>query len=60
MGFMERLRICIIDDYGGFADCKKAVDEYRKQHNIKDELISVDNSCYFWIVGNNLNRLDVK
>lgn len=42
--------ICIIDDYGGFIECKKAVDEYRFQHQITEPLVSVDGTCYYWVV----------
>lgn len=41
--------ICIVDDYGGFAECRKAVDEYRQEHNIYDPLESVDGTCHYWI-----------
>lgn len=40
--------ICIIDDYGGFDECKRAVDEYRNQHNITAPMQSVDGICYSW------------
>jgi len=40
--------ICIIDDYGGFDECKRAVDEYRDQHNITAQMQSVDGICYYW------------
>lgn len=41
--------ICIIDDYGGFTECKKAVDEYRRQNNITATMESVDGTCHYWI-----------
>ncbi len=44
--------ICIIDDYGGFDDCKRAVDEYRSQHNITSTMHSVDGICYYWFQSN--------
>lgn len=47
--------ICIIDDYGGFSDCKRAVDEYRQQHHITAPLISVDGTCYYWVVKNRIH-----
>lgn len=40
--------ICIIDDYGGFDECKRAVDEYRAQYNINTTMHSVDGVCYYW------------
>lgn len=42
--------ICIIDDYGGFVECRKAVDKYRLQNKIDANLESVDGTCHFWIV----------
>ena len=40
--------ICIIDDYGGFDECQRAVDEYRHQHNITAPTKSVDDICCYW------------
>ncbi|MBX9951402.1 MAG: TylF/MycF family methyltransferase [Candidatus Obscuribacterales bacterium] len=39
----------IIDDYGeeSWTECKRAVEEYRAKHGIKDELIRVDSNCYY-------------
>ncbi len=48
--------ICIIDDYGGFTECQRAVDEYRKQHQITEPLESVDGTCYYWIVKNRIQQ----
>ncbi|MCW8400769.1 TylF/MycF family methyltransferase [Legionella sp. PATHC038] len=48
--------ICIIDDYGGFTECQRAVDEYRKQHQITEPLESVDGTCYYWIVKNPIQQ----
>jgi O-methyltransferase len=45
--------ICIVDDYGGFAECRKAVDEYRQQNNIEEIMESVDGTCHYWIVKKN-------
>lgn len=41
---------CIIDDYGEatWTYCKRAVDEFREQRGITDELIKVDASCWYW------------
>lgn len=39
---------CIIDDYGAFDECKCAVDEFREQNNILDEMISIDGIAYYW------------
>ncbi len=38
---------CIIDDYG-LTGCKKAVDDYRAKHAIKDEMIKVDWTGMYW------------
>jgi hypothetical protein len=40
----------IIDDYGEdtWTYCKRAVDEFRKQHRISDPLVRVDKPCYYW------------
>jgi len=37
----------IIDDYE-LAGCRQAVDEYRVDHGIRDELVSVDHTAVFW------------
>lgn len=39
----------IIDDYGSVAPCKVAVDSFRKEKNIKNDLIPVDKHCVFWV-----------
>lgn len=41
----------IIDDYHAFQNCKRAVDEYRKQHNINEEIIIIDKEAVFWRKG---------
>jgi hypothetical protein len=40
----------IIDDYGqdAWTNCRQAVDEFRSRHDITDEKVRVDSSCYFW------------
>ncbi len=38
----------IIDDYNAFQYCKKAVDDYRKLHDIKDQLIEIDKEAVYW------------
>lgn len=38
---------CIIDDYS-FPACKSAVNDYRTENNILDEVINVDWSCAYW------------
>jgi len=39
---------CIIDDYNAYADCRRAVDEYRNQHGITDEIMPIDNLAVYW------------
>jgi hypothetical protein len=40
----------IIDDYGqdSWTYCRKAVDEFRTERQIKDPLITVDSTCSYW------------
>jgi O-methyltransferase len=41
--------VVIIDDYGAYEGCRKAVDEYLISKHIKVYLASVDNECRFFI-----------
>ncbi len=38
----------IVDDYFVIPACKAAVMDYRKSHNINDEIINIDESGIFW------------
>lgn len=38
----------IIDDYGDFPFCKKAVDEFRATITNPKEIIWIDNACVYW------------
>jgi O-methyltransferase len=38
----------IIDDYRSVPPCRKAVDDYRAQHGIRDEIVAVDWSGAYW------------
>ncbi len=40
----------IIDDYGEdtWTYCRKAVDEFRYEHGIKEPMIQVNSKCFFW------------
>ena len=40
----------IVDDYGqdSWTYCRRAVDEFRAERNIRDPLIPVDSSCVYW------------
>ena len=39
---------CVVDDYGSFAGCRRAVDDYRTAHDIHDELVWVDTTQVRW------------
>jgi hypothetical protein len=38
----------IVDDYQSFSDCEKAIQDYRQQHGIDDEMTPIDNLAVFW------------
>jgi hypothetical protein len=40
----------IIDDYGEdlWTDCRKAVEDFRRTHEIADPVVRVDSKCSFW------------
>ena len=38
----------IIDDYGAPVACKRAVDTYRNEHGITDEIVEVDDQVVYW------------
>ena len=38
----------IVDDYDAVRGCKQAVDDFRAEHGITDELHRVDWTCQFW------------
>jgi O-methyltransferase len=38
----------IVDDYLAVRGCKHAVDDFRAEHGITDELCRVDWTCHFW------------
>ena len=38
----------IIDDYNSVPACKKAVDDFRREHGIKEETRSIDREAIFW------------
>ncbi len=39
---------CIVDDYYAFADCQRAVDDFRKANGVEDPIIAIDNFGVFW------------
>lgn len=38
----------IVDDWGAIPACRKAVEDYRKQYNIREEIIEIDWTGVFW------------
>ncbi|MEA2293951.1 MAG: O-methyltransferase [Solirubrobacteraceae bacterium] len=38
----------LIDDYGSFEGCRRAVDEFRAEHGISEPLEQVDFTCWRW------------
>jgi O-methyltransferase len=38
----------VLDDYGSFAGCRRAVDEFRARHGITEPLVKVDATCSRW------------
>lgn len=38
----------IIDDYNAFEYCKKAVNDYRAEHSITNEIIEIDKEAVYW------------
>jgi O-methyltransferase len=39
----------VVDDYGGGApSCARAVDDYRRQHSIDEELVRIDWNGAYW------------
>jgi hypothetical protein len=38
----------IVDDYNLPLGCKRAINEYRKTHNISDEIIKINNQAIYW------------
>ena len=39
---------CIVDDYYAFEECRRAVDDYRSEHGITDELVRIDRLSVLW------------
>ncbi len=39
---------CIIDDYGQIPNCKRAVDDYRRENLITDDIINIDGEGVYW------------
>ena len=45
---LQRGGFCIVDDYFQFEECRQAIDEYREEHGIDDELVRIDNCSVYW------------
>lgn len=39
---------CIVDDYYSFAECRRAIDEYRAEHKITAPLVQIDWASVYW------------
>lgn len=39
---------CIIDDYHSFSDCQRAVDRFREEQGITEELVQIDHHGVYW------------
>lgn len=39
---------CVVDDYHSFADCQRAVDEFRMANGIHDVIVPIDNNAVYW------------
>jgi len=39
---------CLIDDYGGIPACRQAVEDYRSQNHVTEEIIAVDTTGVYW------------
>ncbi len=39
---------CIVDDFGAVPACKMAIMDYRKQHNITEDIIDIDGFGAYW------------
>jgi len=42
----------IIDDWGAVPACRKAVEDYRRQQNITEEIKTIDWTGVYWKKGN--------
>lgn len=47
--FVEKGGVIIIDDYGCYDGCKKAVDEFLEKNGLNPFLIKVDDECIFFV-----------
>jgi len=38
----------IFDDYQNLPDCRKAIDEFRRDHGIREEIHNIDERAAYW------------
>jgi FkbM family methyltransferase len=48
--------IILIDDYGAFIGCKRAIDEFREKNNISSQLYNTDGEEYYWIKNESIQK----
>lgn len=48
---LSRGGFLIIDDYGAVEACRKAITDYRAQHNINDAILQTDSHEFYWRKG---------
>lgn len=39
---------CIIDDYGAMLSCRAAVDDYRRDHGVREPMVNIDGKGVLW------------
>ena len=39
---------CVVDDYGAFVDCQRAIEEFRTTRGIKDPIVPIDQFGIYW------------
>jgi O-methyltransferase len=47
----------IVDDYGAFEECRRAVDEFRTEHGITEPIEEVDWTCVRWRLGSDSGEM---
>jgi O-methyltransferase len=50
-GFYPRLSaggFCIIDDYGAMLSCRAAVEDFRREHGVRDAIVDIDGKGVLW------------
>ena len=39
---------CVVDDYGAFVDCQRAIEDFRKARGITEPIIPIDQFGIYW------------